>query len=935
MTDPTSSYSPRSTSHLPTRHTSKRTTIGTSIAAAGLLLAPLSALATGGAAAASDDKRPLPSDQSVIEEPVNDQQDYIVQLKRSASVKKMVKTTDVSRTDVSDKLQGKAFKGAVVNLTSTEAAELEDSNKVKQVVADGTAYAVGVPAEADASRVANSWGIDRSDQYLGTDGNYNPPSEGDSVHVFIIDTGIDLDHPEFAGRMGAGYDVITPGGNADDCQGHGTHVAGTVGSTEFGMAVNTVLHPVRALNCAGSGSWSGIIDAMNWVAANAPERSIANMSLGGGKNEAVNAAVANLVASGVPTAVAAGNSGADARNYSPASAPSAITVGATDSADKETYFSNYGPALDLYAPGAAIKATAVGALGGKSLSGTSMASPHVAGALAVYWGTNPQATATEVTAAMLEQGSQGVVKYPWGQAGSPDNLVNVQYEVGPPSAPGKPNLKVGDREVQLTWSAPASSGGSPIFGYRVDYRPDGGDWATAAANTGDSARQFTVGGLTNGTSYTFRVAAHNVNGMSDYSAVSGPATPVAPGIRDVTGSLATQDGIALGDAEVTATAVDGSLTSVATTAADGSFALQAATHVDTAVAVTHADFALDGSAVFTPQDSTFALIMPREHRVTILVVDKEGEAARNAQVDAAGPFTWPVAGLVGVKVTGWLPGRTGGVTDSMGRVPISGFGPLPYNKIIAKVSAQVSPQTTQHTDVLGRTITGSDPYRRVALAVLPYLPTMESATGSKATVGSEAIVSVRTASGAPLAGAKLLLVPVLRGDSDVQAREGGVVATAKSGSKGQAAFDTTGLAPGTYRVIAKNLTMRTLDIRVEAPATPAPVRPPAGPAPVDQAPPPADSTSPSGAQPDRGASTPVAATMKKVANGGKLKAMFDSGVRTKFKVQKLKKGKWKTIGGKRATNKKGKVVINLPKGKYRLKILGDQISYTEMVRLRR
>lgn len=935
MTDPIKSYGQLGASYRPRRRRWKRTSIGISTAVAGLLLAPLSALATGSAAAAAEDKRPLPGDQLATEQPVNEEQDYIVQLKRSASVKKMVKTTDVSRTDVSDKLQGKAFKGAVVNLSPAVAAELESSNKVKQVVPDGTAYAVGVPAEADTSRVANSWGIDRSDQYLGTDGNYNPPSEGDSVHVFIIDTGIDLDHPEFAGRMGAGYDVITPGGDADDCQGHGTHVAGTVGSTEFGMAVNTVLHPVRALDCAGSGSWSGIIDAMNWVAANAPERSIANMSLGGGKNEAINAAVANLVASGVPTAVAAGNSGADARNYSPASAPSAITVGATDSTDKETYFSNYGPALDLYAPGSAIKATAVGALGGKSLSGTSMASPHVAGALAVYWGTNPQATATEVTAAMLEQGSQSVVKYPWGQAGSPDSLVNVQYEVGPPLAPGKPNPKVGDREIQLTWAAPASSGGSPISGYRVDYRPDGGEWTTAAANTGDSTSQFTVGGLTNGTTYTFRVAAHNSNGMSSYSAVSAPATPVAPGIRDVAGTLTTQDGIALGDASVTATAADGSLTSVATTAADGSFALQAATHVNTDVAVTHADFAVEGGAVFTPQDSSFALTMPREHRVTVLVVDKEGEAARNAQVDAAGPFTWPVSGLVGVKVTGWLPGRIGGVTDSVGRVPISAFGPLPYNKTIAKVTAQVSPQTTQHTDVLGRTITGSDPYRRVALAVLPYLPTMESTTGGKTAVGSAAVVSVRTASGAPLAGAKLLLVPVLRGDSEVQAREGGIVATAKSGTKGQAVFDTTGLAPGTYRVIAKNLTMRTLDIRVEAPAAAAPVQPPTAPAPVDQAAPPADSTSPGGAKPDRGGSAPVAATMKKVANGGKLKAMFDSGVRTKFKVQKLNKGKWKTIGGKRATNKKGKVVINLPKGKYRLKILGDQVSYTEVVRLRR
>ncbi|MEM9605767.1 MAG: S8 family serine peptidase, partial [Pseudomonadota bacterium] len=204
-----------------------------------------------------------------------------------------------------------------------------------------------------ANAPTNLWGLDRIDQpNLPLDGDYTVAADGTGVQAYILDTGIRSTHTQFAGRMGPGYDAI--GGGTEDCNGHGTHVAGTVGGSTYGVATNVSLHPVRVLGCNGSGSTTGIINALNWIGANATLPAVANMSLGGGASAALDQAVANLVNTGVTVVVAAGNSNANACGASPAREPLAVTVGATTSSDNRRSTSNWGSCVDLFAPGAGI-----------------------------------------------------------------------------------------------------------------------------------------------------------------------------------------------------------------------------------------------------------------------------------------------------------------------------------------------------------------------------------------------------------------------------------------------------------------------------------------------------------------------------------------------------------------------------------------------------
>lgn len=221
-----------------------------------------------------------------------------------------------------------------------------------------------------------------------------------------------------------------------DCNGHGTHVAGTVASSRYGMAPGVIVHPVRVLACDGTGAASYTIAGVNWVAANAPAMSVVNLSLGGPATTAVNTAVAGLVAQGLVVVVAAGNEAQDACVVSPASEPSVLTVGAVDQYDSEANFRNWGSCLDLYAPGVQIVSTSHTGGSGVAKDGTSMASPHVAGAAALYWEMHPEAPGTVVDDAVLAQATTGQVYFPWGQSGSPDRMLNVQFApTTPPSAP--------------------------------------------------------------------------------------------------------------------------------------------------------------------------------------------------------------------------------------------------------------------------------------------------------------------------------------------------------------------------------------------------------------------------------------------------------------------------------------------------------------------
>jgi subtilisin family serine protease len=357
-----------------------------------------------------------------------------------------------------------ALNGFTVRMSEQRAKRLAAHPSVAYVQQDKQVALAG-------TQVNPTWGLDRIDQLnRPLDGSYTYHTSASNVTAYVLDTGIRMTHTEFAtGRATSGYDFIDNDSDASDCHGHGTHVAGTIGGVQYGVAKGVNVVGVRVLNCSGVGSYSAIIAGINWVTQHAVRPAVANMSLAGFTSAAVDQAVRNSIASGVTYAVAAGNDNSDACGYSPASTAEAITVGAADANDARASFSNWGTCLDIFAPGTGIISAGAGndnATAG--MNGTSMASPHVAGAAALYLAGHPTAAPAEVRDALVNGAVQAAglgvagvttsrLLYTGGLTSAPPVLVTHPVTTPPPPPPPPCNVKTNGANLTIKDRGTATS----------------------------------------------------------------------------------------------------------------------------------------------------------------------------------------------------------------------------------------------------------------------------------------------------------------------------------------------------------------------------------------------------------------------------------------------------------------------------------------------
>jgi subtilisin family serine protease len=381
------------------------------------------------------------------------------------------------------------IKGFSVRMTQAQAERLAADPIVASVSQDKKVSLLGT------TQPGATWGLDRIDQAnLPLDGTYTYATTASTVHAYVLDTGVRMTQTQFAGRVSSGWDFVDNDADASDCQGHGTHVAGTIGGSTYGVAKAVQLVSVRVLDCSGSGSYTDIIAGIDWITAHAVKPAVVNMSVGGTADDAVDQAVESSIASGITYAVAAGNSGADACGFSPARATDALTVGATDATDTMASFSNYGSCLDLFAPGVNItSASNAGDSSTAVMSGTSMATPHVAGAAALYLADNPTATPAAVRAALVSAAAP-VVKMPAAaaQAGSPRGL-----------------LYVGPAAIAPPVVIPAPGPVAPVVAPPCNVRTN--DSNVAIADRGTANDPVWVGGCTGKASKKTKVTVHIVH----------------------------------------------------------------------------------------------------------------------------------------------------------------------------------------------------------------------------------------------------------------------------------------------------------------------------------------------------------------------------------------------------------------------------------------
>jgi len=405
-----------------------------------------------------------------------------------------------------------ALRGFEVSLGEAAARRLAASPAVEYVQQNGI-YSISATQSPTPS-----WGLDRIDQRnLPLNNSYTYPTTASGVRAYVIDTGIRFTHNDFGGRAVTGFDAID-GGSADDGHGHGTHVAGTVGGTSFGVAKGVTLVGVRVLNNAGSGTTAQVVAGIDWVTGDHDpgERAVANMSLGGGIDTAIDNAVTNSIADGVSYAVAAGNeNGANACNRSPARTPNAITVGSTTSTDARSSFSNIGTCLDIFAPGSSItSAWRTSDTATNTISGTSMATPHVAGAAALVLAQNPSFTPQQVRDSLVNNATTGVISNPG--TGSPNRLLFVVNGTPP----------VNDFSIAVSPTSDSTAAGGSV------------NATVSTATTSGSAQTVTLSasGLPSGASASFNPSSVTSGGSSTMTITTSASTPVGTYPVTITGT---------------------------------------------------------------------------------------------------------------------------------------------------------------------------------------------------------------------------------------------------------------------------------------------------------------------------------------------------------------------------------------------------------------